>query len=296
MVCSRRRGAVWGCLCGQVGQALAPRRTFIKAIERTLEEMRHLKTALGCAVAICLLGALAVPAFAHEFKASKYKTVISEATPVQTRLKQTEEEGVQAFTFGKFKLKCKKAHGASIITAPSSTSMKSHILYGECGLYPYPGSEIHLGASVYGGININFHVNGFAELEGNELGEELEYGTKAELLETSAVFKVPSGKICTVILPAQTVPAKAIKNPTEEFSSVSYSNLAVPVEETPTKLKVFPGGFQHKIIISMDLKALKYRFQEETQCGEDEAKLEHTGGVMTGKFVQEVIGGNLEFI
>jgi len=257
--------------------------------------MRHLKTAFGLVMAMCLLGATATTALGHEFVASKYKTEISEETPVKT-LGRSPEGTKQEFVFGPhIKLKCEKAFSKGLITEAVSTVFKTHVVYGKCGFYPFAGTEEHFPATVKGGVSINFKVNGAAELEGNESGEELEYGTKAELLETSAVFKVPAGKFCTVVIPTQTVPARAIKKPEEEFSDVTYSNTSVKVEETPTKLKLYPGGFQHKVIFTLNLKALKFKYAEETQCFEDETKQEGGTGTMKGEMVQEVSGGNLEF-
>ncbi len=257
--------------------------------------MRHLRTAFGLVLAVCLLGTMASTALAHEFAASKYKTEISEATPVKT-LGRSTEGTFQEMRFGAhIFIKCAKAMSKGVLTSPSSTEFKTHIVYGKCGYYPYPASELHFPAAVRGGISVAFKVNGAAELEGNESGEELEYGTKAEVLETSAKFEVPSGHFCTVVVPTQTVPARAIKHPEEEFSQVTYSNTAVKVEETPTKLKLYPGGFQHKVIFEADLKPLKYKYAEETQCFEDEKHVEGASGRITGTLTQEVVGGNLEF-
>jgi hypothetical protein len=111
--------------------------------------------------------------------------------------------------------------------------------------------------------------------------------------------KISAGHYCTFIIPQQTIPAKAIVKPEEEFSQVSYSNTEVKVEETPTKLKLYPGGFQHKVIFSYDLKPFKYRYKEETQCFEVEEleghKVEYAAGQFKGELISEVMGGNLEF-
>jgi hypothetical protein len=257
--------------------------------------MRHLRTALGLVVAVCALGVTAASAFAHEFVASKYNTTISEATPVKTYAR-SEPETMQEFLFGKYRIKCGKAYGKGIITAASSTNFSTKVQYGKCGFYPFATSEVHFGAVIRGGIQMNLHVNGAAELEGNESGEELEYGTKAELRETSAKFEIPGKKFCTVIVPTQQISAKAIKHPEEEFNFVSYANDPITISEpTATQLKLFPGGVQHKLIISLDLRQIKYRFSEETQCGELETKIEHGNGKALGNLVQEVVSGNLEF-
>jgi hypothetical protein len=256
--------------------------------------MRHLKTAFGLVVVVCLLGTMTATALGHEFVASKYKTTISPETPVTTKGKAPAETK-QEMTFSKYHLKCGAAYSKGTITEPVSTVFKTHMIYSKCGLYPYGTSEVHFPATVKGGLSVAFKVNGAAELEGNESGEELEYGTKAEVLETATVFQIPGGKFCTIVVPTQIVPARAIKHPEEEFAQVLYSNDPVKVEETPTKLKLYPGGFQHKVIFTMDLKPLKFQFKEETQCFEDEAKTQGSGGIIKGAIVEEVVGGNLEF-
>jgi len=266
----------------------------MKAIERTQEEMRHVKTALGLVVAVCLLGVMTAPALAHEFNASKYKHTIA-GEEFKTAAKIVPET-LMSFVFTKYKIKCGAAYGKGLITAPVSTEMDTHLIFGKCGYYPTTGPE-HIPASIKGGVGLGLKVNGAAELEGNESGEELEYGTKAELRETAATFAIPAGKYCTVIVPQQVVPAKAVVHPEEEFVGfVKYSNDPVTlVEPTATQLKLFPGGVQHKIIVSLTLKQIKWKFAEGTQCFEDEKAVEGQGGLISGELVQEVVGGNLEF-
>lgn len=256
--------------------------------------MRHLKTALGLAAAVCLLGALAAPALAHEFVAFKYKHEASEAEPLKTASKAPEET-LQTFVFGKRTIKCQKATGKGTLTSDVSNSLSTHLVYGKCGYYPIPTKEEFIPATIKGGMSVKFIVNGAGEFEGNGEGEELEYGTKAELLETSATFRIAAGHYCTVVVPTQTVPARAKVKPDEEYAAVSYSNLAVPVEETPTKLKLYPGGFQHKVVMSFKLQPFKYKYAEETQCFEHEEKDEFSSGQYKGELISEVIGGNLEF-
>jgi len=251
-------------------------------------------------VGICLFGAMTASAFAHEFVASKYKHTISEVEPVKTVSKAAEEEELQEFNFGRYHVICRLLHGKGLITEPVSSTLTTHVNYSKCGYFPGGKKEAELGfigfgAQITGGITFALEVNGAAELVGNESGEEFEYGTKAELRETSALIKITNRKYCTLIIPTQTVPAVAVKKPEGEYSAVTYSNDPVAVEETPTKLKMFPGGFQHKLIISLQLKAIKFRFNEETQCGEHEPKIEKGGGLISGGMTMEIPGGNLEF-
>jgi len=267
--------------------------------------MRHVKTALGLAAAICLLGALAVPALGHEFVARKTNKTPSPATPLKT--KAVMEEGqFQEFTLAKRLIKCAHATGkdvkpeeteggtGGIVESPTKT-LQVHMTFGKCGYYPQVKKEEHFPATVKGGINIKFDVNGSGEFEGLSEGEELEYGVKAELLKTAAEVKIGTLKFCTFIIPQQTIPARAKTKPEEEFATVSYSNEQEEVENTPTKLKLFPDGFQHKLVISYDLKPFKLKYAEETQCFEDEEKSEFGNGILKGEIKDEVVGGDLEF-
>jgi hypothetical protein len=277
---------------------LAGRRTFIKAIERTQEDMRHLRTAVGLVATTCLLAVFAAPALGHEFVAFKFNHTASELEPFKTTAKSPEETK-QVFVFGSRTVKCGKAVGKGTLTSNNTTTVGVHIAFTKCGFYPKPTKEEFIPGAIKGGLTVNFKVNGAGEFLGNGEGEELEYGAKAELLETATIVQIGAGHYCTFIIPQQTVPARAKVAPSEEFATIAYSNLAVPVESTPTKLKLYPGGFQHKVIFTYDLKPFKYRYKEETQCFEVEEleghKVEYGAGQWKGEVVTEVNGGNLEF-
>src|SRR5579859_1784431 len=179
--------------------------------------MRHLKTAFGLVAAICLLGALAAPALAHEFVASKYNHEASEVEPFKTATKSLEETK-QTFVFGRRTLRCEKASGKGLITEDISSTLTTHLSFGKCGYYPIPTKEEFIPASFKGGLTVGFKVDGAGEFLGNGEGEELEYGTKAELRETAGKFAIGAGKYCSFIIPEQVIPAKAIVKPEEEFS------------------------------------------------------------------------------
>ncbi len=262
--------------------------------------MRHLKTAFGLAAAMCLFGVMATSAFGHEFTTFKFNHVISEAEPVKSTAKAPEEEELQELNFARYHVYCRGVKGKGLITESPSTTLTTHLAYSKCGYYPGGKAEaeagwLGLGAQVKGGLTIALRVNGAASLEGNEEGEEFEYGTKAELRETSAEIKIPGRKYCTLIIPTQVLPAAAVHNPEGTFSAVAYSKGGEAKPETPQNLNKYPGYFQHKLIVTLNLKAIKFRFNEETQCGEFEPKIEKANGILAGNLQMEVPGGNLEF-
>jgi hypothetical protein len=262
--------------------------------------MRHLRTAVGLVAAICLLAVAAAPALAHEFKASKYKVTPSEATPLKVKAKSLEETK-QVITLGPRVFKCLKATGSGILTEEFTKAVTTHVVFGQCGFYsvPNPKNEEKIGASIKGGLTVVWKVDGAAEFEGNGEGEELEYGLKFELLETATTVKIGASKLCTFIIPAQTIPAKAKVKPEEEFSVVSFSNEGFPVEETATNAKLYPGFIKHKVLFTYNVKPIKYKFAEETQCfehAEEEGKKTEGTGRWEGQLLTEVVGGNIEFL
>jgi hypothetical protein len=260
--------------------------------------MRHLKTAFGLAAAVCLLGVMAAPALAHEFVAFRYHKEASESEPFKLIVK-SPEESKQVFVFGRRTIKCKKATGKGLITNDVSSELEAHFIYGTCGYYPIASKEEYIPASFKEGMTINFKVDGAGEFVGNPEGEELEYGAKAIVKKTSGKIAIGAGKYCTFVIPEQVVPARAKTKPNEEYSTISYSNEEIPVEETPTKLKLFPGGFQHKILLTFNLKPFEYQYGEGTQCRTVEEEEGHQttlgGGQYKGELVAETFVGNLEF-
>jgi hypothetical protein len=263
--------------------------------------MRHIKAACGLVVAVGALCATAAPALANSknFVANIPGKTISPEKPAKAQGK-TEEP--QVFKFGpKFTIKCqqspfpenreagKTALTKATITEPVSTELEVAIKFQKCGRYATGTSEEFTPASIKGKLTVIYHVNGFGELTGNGEGEELEYGKEphVEVLETAVAIKVTPAKQCTIIIPAQTVPVKAIKHPEEEFSSAVYSN-----EFAGTSKKGF-NGEKESLVIANEFKKLKYRFAEETQCGVEQPKEQGTEGTYTGSLNLEIPTGNL---
>jgi len=252
-----------------------------------------------------LLAASAGSALANEFVAGKYKTEISEATPVRSQGKSVEpsafgEEGFQEFSFGAYKVGCEKASSKGEVTESPSTSFVTTIKYAKCGYYPIVKGAEHLPAQVTGGFTVKFLANGALDTIGNPELEEQEFITKhgpepvVELLETSLKVRIPGAKFCELFVPAQVVPFA--EKESKGYDDVAYANDEVPIEnETPGRLKLWPGGIEHKIFVTLDLKAVKVKLGSESQCGEDEKSTEKTGSIK-GTLKEEVPGGNIEFL
>jgi hypothetical protein len=272
--------------------------------------MRHIKMACGLAVAVGTLGASVAPALAasasSNFIASIPHRTIS---PEHTAKTSGKTEESQTFKFNNVKIVCQvfkagslqytkegpAALTAGVVSEELSTTLEVTIHFQKCGriirdVPAEPKEDEYVPANFKGKVTIIYHVNGFGEILGNGEGEELEYGKgkNATIRETAATFKIAPAKQCTVIIPEQTVPIKAIKHPEEEFSAATYSNVF-----TPTVRRGFVNNEKESLEISNAFKGLTYHFAEETQCGEDEKSNQGTNGSYTGNLNLEIPTGNL---
>jgi hypothetical protein len=275
--------------------------------------MRCIKATCWSAVAACAL-ALAVasgPAMAGQFTASRMPKPLSEAEPGKTKgvgVGSTTlggEERNQELRFGVFHIFCAAKTSAKTVAEgaiPWATSLvfATEVKFEKC--LTKTGFEGFIGGTKTR-FNVNpetnkvepvkfvYHVNGVVELGTGEVESEVEVGSG------SASFSI-LGKICKINWPRQTVPAKAVKKPEEEFSAAAYSTKEVPVEEK--FFKKFPSGFQKRLVIANEFKGMEWHY-EEGQCvgegGFEEGVKKEEGKSATykGSLEEELIGGNLGF-
>jgi hypothetical protein len=267
--------------------------------------MRHIRMALGVAVAACALCIAALPALAAtptNFVANIPNKRISPEHPAKFSGK-TEEP--QVFKFGSattiscqhFAFPEKYEEGKTAVTSgkvesETPTELEVGVHFEKCGYLTKddkeePEKSKFVPAKFKGKLTIDYHINGFVKLEGNGEGEEQEYA-KATIRETAATFKVPAGKLCTVIIPEQTLPVKAEKDPTGEFTAFVPSNVF-----TPTSKKGFVNGEKESLLLENNFKGMLYRFAEETQCNVDEPHESGTLGTYTGSLPVEIPAGNI---
>lgn len=265
--------------------------------------MRHLRTTLALAVMMGALALAAVPAMAEHFVASKTgKTVGRGFEEIEPAEKGSEEqpefnpEAMQEFKLGAFKILCYSAHSKGIITETSSDVFQTTTKYSRCGWYPKLNS-LHVRATFSkSGLTVRYHSNGYTEAVGNGSGEEIEY-TKAELLETAATIKISATKLCTIVIPEQTIPVRAVKHPTDSFSAAVYKKDPVANEN----MRKFPTGIQQRLIVENEFKEMTFVYTgEEAQCStaeEFEKLKEEEGGAQGGRYrgtlEEEVPGGDL---
>lgn len=261
--------------------------------------MRHIRVACGVVAAVGAFCVAAVPAFAEEsFVANIPGKTISPEKPAKATGKSEEP---QVFKFGpKFTFKCQQSPfpenrevGKTVVANATvehetSSELEVGLKFQKCGRYATGMTEEFTPATIKGKLTVIYHINGFVHLEANEEGEEFEYDKGVEVLATALTIKVPAAKQCTIIIPEQTIPLKAVKHPEEQFSAAVYSN-----EFTPTGKKGFVNGEKESLIIANEFKKMKYRFAEETQCGVEQPHEEGTEGSYTGGEELSIATGNL---
>ncbi len=274
--------------------------------------MRCIKATLRSSAAACALALVAAaPAMASEFTASRLPRPLSESEPGKTKgvgVGSTElggEERNQEFRFGGLHIYCAAKTSAKLVsegavswtTSPVfATEVKfekclTKATYGGIVTGTKTGFNFAPGTSKTEPLKFVYHVNGFAQFGDGEVESEVEVGSG------DASFKI-AGKVCKVVWPHQTVPAKAIKAPEEAFSAAKYSSTEVPV--LSTQLKKFPSGFQQRLIIDNEFLHMEWHFEEGQCLGEGgfeqgAAQEEGRTGIYKGSFEEEVVGGNLGF-
>jgi hypothetical protein len=272
--------------------------------------MRGLRITLGLVAALCALCALAVPAGASQFTASRAPKPLSETEPGPTKgvgigsttLGGTERN--QEFKFGPFHIYCAvkssaKTIGEGAVSWNGSQTFSTELTFQKCltkanyeGFIAGTKTAFNLNSEKKPQpVKFVYHVNGVAELGTGVTASEVEVGSGA------ATFTI-GNKVCKINWPRQIVPAKSVKAPEETYSAATYSVNEVPVEEK--LMKKFPGGFQQKLVIANEFKGMEWSF-EEGQClgegGFEEATKREEGktALYRGTLDEELKGGNLGF-
>jgi hypothetical protein len=244
--------------------------------------MRHVKTVLGLAVAVCAFGASAVPALAEvskEFQAERVGKTFSESEPGRTK---GASVGALEFRLGSFTINCPSANAKGAVISQLSKTLFETVHYKKCETLAKFGAEtVGLPTRFTTPVNFEYHQNGLVET-GSENEEEV-------TISGGEVTLAISGIKCGVSWPSQTFPVK-IKKGEEEFFAGSYTN-----EEFPsTKKKLFPSGEQKKLLVTTELKKV-----ESTVSGEKCENFKHettATGHYKGTFLIEVPAGNLSLV
>jgi hypothetical protein len=189
---------------------------------------------------------------------------------------------MQEWRLGAFKILCYGAKMYGEVTELQSETYTTTIKFRGCGWYPEKNS-LHV-AAVWGktGLTIVYDGQGWIEAVGNGSNEFVEF-RKARILETAAYIKISATKLCTIIIPEQILPARAVKKPEDQYSAATFTNelFANP------NLKLFPNG-QERIVIGHEFRKVLYKYGGAgTQCAtapEFEKTAEEGGGAADGRF------------
>jgi len=210
-------------------------------------------------VAVAASAVLAVPAMAHEF------------TSPQGPSEPKATGGEQSFLFRPFRITCESARSATIgaaTTWPSAT-LTLQVKYSKCkthagkvGKTEGPGIPTRFEAPV----TLTYHANGFVEVG-------------------SIAIAVGGNFKCKIAAEPQTIPSKAIKHPTEEFTAATFLD-----ESLPTKSKKMP--IQEVVSVSnAAVKGIHYTL-EEGFCEELEMT-EGKGGSYSGTLQASIKSADL---
>jgi hypothetical protein len=223
---------------------------------------------LGLAALVCAFGTLASPALAkkkaHPQVLGKFVASypsgrpISESWPTVARGVGDEElielaEG--ALTIGPER--CEKISSVGGIDWERSDTLYQRIAFTGCWGTTYVGTAKHIFEEVKIPkfvLAMEFHSNGFGETGEGE-------ASMVHIDPTSVFIKPGKGASCTIVIPAQTIPVKAIKKPESEFEAASYET-----EDEPAKIKRFPSGFQEELDISMEFKKVVTEVEGSEHC------------------------------
>jgi hypothetical protein len=146
----------------------------------------------------------------------------------------------------------------------------------------------HVSTSTHFQIELLYHANGLVQ-NGYGLSETAP-APSMEVGSGSVTMGFANTGGCKVIWPAQTIPASAEKKPLEVYPTAVFSN----EEVAATNLKLFPSGFQRKLLITNEFKGIVFSVEEKGLCTEFE-KTEGSNGHYNGKLLLEVPSGNLGF-
>jgi hypothetical protein len=231
--------------------------------------MRNIRITLGLALAVvCAFGALTAPAFAKKekkapvfgkFTASIAGRGISPAEPA-TAAGIGELDELSLAGGALFVRECvKDLKSSGTVVSESGETFFQNVKFSKCQ------ALVKLGKS---GLTSRMTVPKFTlgmEFHSNHsavIGEEEE---NLRIVRPSAVSIKIGKTTCTVKIPAQTVPVKAEKKPTNEFEAAGYETIEEPVTKKK-QLSKFPSGFQQTLDIEWEFKKLVSTVKPNENC------------------------------
>jgi hypothetical protein len=224
--------------------------------------MRRVHAVMTLAATVAAAAALAAPAMAHEFN--------SPQGPSEPRAVGV---GAQSFVFRPFRVTCESARSvtAGQTTTWPSPTLTLQVKYSKCkthagkvGKTEGPAIPTHFEAPV----TLTYHANGYVDVG-------------------SIAITVGGNFKCKIATEPQTIPAKAVKHPTEEFTAATFLT-----ESIATKSKKLP--LQEVVSVSNgEVKRIHYTL-EEGFCEELEMPT-GTGGSYSGVLQASISKANLNW-
>ncbi len=253
--------------------------------------MRSFRTiVLGCAVAALALGALASPAFAVKEKLVFGKFVASTTGSDKGHGEVGEMKlGPYIFTG---KNNGKGSHGpicekelksTGEVMAGEHEELEQNIKFSKCIATRKAGSAEEA-VSFHFTLGVEFHSNHSATLG--------EGASEAVILPSSIIVKGKKSE-CTLVIPGQTVPVAAERNPEKEFEVASYETEKESTAGERGKEMKF-GPFHERLDIEMEFKKIKTELKIEPEKGCTDEKLEEGSKFNPEKDTVEFTNGILE--
>lgn len=268
--------------------------------------MRSLKIMVVLAAAACMLAIFAAPSFAvskeklffGEFTASIAGKTISEGEPASTK----GHGEVSEFRLGPWEIACEKElKSKGKVGFERSESFTTELIFRDCSTKQKVGKggvEEEKKLKFSKGLDFEFHSNGSANVGKSE--------SEVKILNPTSVSVVAAGDKCKLIIPAQTIPIQAERNPNQEFESAEYGTETETVEKS--QMKKFPSGIRERLNIFMEFKKIvtevpveggsrcTYDKEPEGKYNAEKKTVEFPNGVLEAELEEvEVKGGELGF-
>jgi len=243
--------------------------------------MRAFRIMLGLAATLCAFGVSAVPALAHPEKPkaifgkfiANYPLSPGAITPTSQAsdrgLGSVEEINLADDGLVITKTEPGKLSGCTVkskgkVESESSDKFFQAITFSKC--YATKGFGKHGEEKVkLKKFNIDFEYSSDGALKVGEGEGEIKIVSKSAL-------SIPVGKnVCTVVIPEQTLPAKALIKE-EEYESAEYETEV----NHEVNLKKFPAGFQNKLDIEMHFKKIETWVKPVPGCEQPGGALDET--------------------
>jgi hypothetical protein len=280
-------------------------------------------TGVAFAVALCIIGAFAAPAFAKEkilfgeFEASITGQNL-ETTPGVLKVNKEGTLAIEGLELGPYifgpknaktgeqevTTPCKSVKLKGLVNKEKSPSLTFKLKFSKCTGFAESGAAQEAVSTSFE-LGVKLVQNFSAEIGKSESSLEIEPGV--------VTFKGPLKK-CPVVIPAQTIPAK--DNVEKEFEEIvefeNESEAPEGIEHSKRLKELYPSGEKEflNIFFLEKFKHIRTYFSQTAPCtntkGEENKKirteepfmgwLEYTAGHMFGEIeLLEVKNGNLKF-